>query len=75
MEAAEIELRREAAQRRLAGGRRAQSRAISVAPGGGWPTWAARHDPDDPGWARGQSWSPRPVPNRTPMTSRRGCWR
>jgi putative transposase len=62
---AEIELRREAARRRLAG---ESPRAIGRDLGRTrqWVAkWAARYDPDDPGWARGRSRAPRRVANRT----------
>jgi putative transposase len=65
MEAAEVELRREAARRRLAG---ESPRAIARDLGRTrqWVAkWAARYDPDDPGWARGRSRAPRRVANRT----------
>jgi hypothetical protein len=65
MESVEIELRREAARRRLAG---ESPRAIARDLGRTrqWVAkWAARYDPDDPAWAHGRSRAPRRVANRT----------
>lgn len=61
----EVGLRREAARRRLAG---ESPRAIAADLGRTrqWVAkWAARYDPDDPGWARGRSRAPKRVPART----------
>jgi len=65
METVEVQLRREAARRRLAG---ESPRAIARDLGRTrqWVAkWAARYDPDDPAWARGHSRAPRRVANRT----------
>jgi transposase len=61
----EVELRREAARRRLAG---ESPRAIAMDLGRTrqWVAkWAARYDPDDEGWAQGRSRAPRRVAGRT----------
>src|SRR5215218_2675723 len=65
MEAVEIELRRDAARRRLAG---ESPRAIARDLGRTrqWVAkWAARYDPHDPAWAEGRSRAPKRVANRT----------
>jgi putative transposase len=65
MEAVEIELRREAARRRLAG---ESPRAIARDLGRTrqWVAkWAARYDPLDASWAQGRSRAPRRVAART----------
>ena len=65
MEQVEVELRCEAARRRLAG---ESPRAIARDLGRTrqWvATWAARYDPRDPAWAEGRSRAPRRVANRT----------
>ncbi|PZS24076.1 MAG: hypothetical protein DLM61_23085 [Pseudonocardiales bacterium] len=65
METVEIELRREAARRRLAG---ESPRAIARDLGRTrqWVAkWAARYDPHDPAWAEGRSRAPKRVANRT----------
>jgi putative transposase len=65
MEQVEVELRREAARRRLAG---ESPRAIARDLGRTrqWVAkWAARYDPHDPAWAEGRSRAPRRVANRT----------
>lgn len=65
METVEIELRREAARRRLAG-ESAGAIARDLGRTRQWVSkWAARYDPDDAGWARGRSRAPRRVANRT----------
>jgi hypothetical protein len=65
MEAVEIGLRREAARRRLAG-ESPGAIARDLGRTRQWVAkWAARYDPDDPAWARGQSRAPRRVANRT----------
>jgi putative transposase len=65
METVEIELRREAARRRLAG-ESPGAIARDLGRTRQWVAkWAARYDPDDPAWARGQSRAPRRVANRT----------
>lgn len=65
METVEVELRREAARRRLAG---ESPRAIARDLGRTrqWVAkWAARYDPHDPAWAEGRSRAPRRVADRT----------
>jgi putative transposase len=65
METVEIELRREAARRRLAGESPAAI-ARDLGRTRQWVAkWAARYDPDDPAWARGRSRAPQRVANRT----------
>ena len=65
METVEIELRREAVRRRLAG-ESAGAIARDLGRTRQWVSkWAARYDPDDAGWARGRSRAPRRVANRT----------
>jgi hypothetical protein len=65
MDEVEVGLRREAARRRLAG----ESPAVIARELGRtrqWVAkWAARYDPDDPGWADGRSRAPRRVACRT----------
>jgi putative transposase len=66
MEQVEVQLRREAARRRLAG---ESPRAIARDLGRTrqWVAkWAARYDPHDPAWAEGRSRAPKRVANRTP---------
>src|SRR5918999_5160921 len=65
MEKVEVQLRREAARRRLAG---ESPRAIARDLGRTrqWVAkWAARYDPHDRAWAEGRSRAPRRVANRT----------
>jgi len=65
MESLEVELRREAARRRLAG---ESPRAIGRDLGRTrrWVAkWAARYDPHDPCWAEGRSRAPKRVASRT----------
>jgi putative transposase len=65
MEKVEVELRREAVRRRLAG---ESPRAIARDLGRTrqWVAkWAARYDPHDPAWVEGRSRAPRRVANRT----------
>ena len=65
METVEVELRREAARRRLAG---ESPRAIARDLGRTrqWVAkWAARYDPHDPGWAESRSRAPKRVAHRT----------
>ncbi len=65
MERLEVELRREAARRRLAG---ESPRAIGRDLGRTrrWVAkWAARYDPHDPCWAEGRSRAPKRVASRT----------
>ena len=65
MEAVEIELRREAARRRLAG-ESPGAIARDLGRTRQWVAkWAARYDPRDPGWARAHSRAPGRVANRT----------
>lgn len=65
MEAVEIELRREAARRRLAG-ESPELIARDLGRTRQWVAkWAARYDPADPGWAAGRSRAPVRVANRT----------
>jgi len=65
METAEVQLRREAARRRLAG-ESPEAIARDLGRTRQWVAkWAARYDPDDAAWARGQSRAPRRVANRT----------
>jgi putative transposase len=65
MEKVEVELRREAVRRRLAG---ESPRAIARDLGRTrqWVAkWAARYDPHDPAWVEGRSRAPKRVANRT----------
>ena len=65
MEGVEVELRRQAARRRLAG---ESPRAIASDLGRTrqWVAkWTARYDPHDPGWADGRSRAPGQVAHRT----------
>jgi putative transposase len=65
MEKVEVELRREAVRRRLAG---ESPRAIARDLGRTrqWVAkWAARYDPHDPSWVEGRSRAPKRVANRT----------
>ena len=65
MERVEVELRREAVRRRLAG---ESPRAIARDLGRTrqWVAkWAARYDPHDPAWVEGRSRAPKRVANRT----------
>jgi putative transposase len=65
MEKVEVELRREAARRRLAG-ESARAVARDLGRTRQWVAkWAARYDPHDPAWAEGRSRAPRRVANRT----------
>jgi len=65
METVEVQLRREAARRRLAGESPAAI-ARDLGRTRQWVAkWAARYGPDDPAWARGRSRAPRRVANRT----------
>jgi len=65
MEAVEIELRREAARRRL-GGESPRAIARDLGRTRQWVAkWAARYDPLDPSWAQGRSRAPRRTARRT----------
>src|SRR4051794_36866189 len=65
METVEVQLRREAVRRRLAG-ESPQAIARDLGRTRQWVAkWAARYDADDPGGASGRSRAPRRVANRT----------